>query len=581
MIRWLRDSAQVACPYRWEAALNALDWSVVGVYLTAMIGLSWYLGRKQADAKDYYLGGNNLSWWSVGISTMATQCSTNSLLGAPAFVITTGLLWLQYEFALPLAMVFIMIFLLPFYRKLNLVSVYTYQEKRFGPKARTLLSLTFLFLRAFATGVTVYGIAIVLQKIIGIDFAVAVIILGVVTVIYDMLGGMAAVVLSDVIQMAILYMGIVLCLVYSIDAVGGFSAVFSSFAELGPVLKSHAPEATEYVDKFVGTQAVDFGGHGFSKETEYGFWPMLFGGLFLYVSYYGTDQTQVQRELSSKNIDDTNRSLMLNGMLRFPLVLTYCFLGVCIGAYIVQNPQFVDLLKPDPGTLEVGESLKPDYNLAVPTFVMHSLPHGVIGLVMVALFSAAMSSLDSTINSLSAASIKDIYEPYVQKGEIPVGKQLKLSRILTVFWGALIVFFSFFVGGISDSVITSVNKVGSMANGPILAMFLLGILTRFGNEKGAISGLVVGLLSNAALWVFAPQVSWFWWNVSGFFVAFLVGIAVSKWTGGTQKDLTGLVWFRGVDKDFDYEVNWPARYRIMAAYSAGMIAFCVGLGHWF
>ena len=565
--------------------MNELDWSVVSIYLVGMIALSWFLGRQQSDAKDYYLGGNNLSWWSVGISTMATQCSTNSLLGAPAFVITTGLLWLQYEFALPLAMVFIMIFLLPFYRKLNLVSVYTYQEKRFGPKARTILSLTFQFLRAFATGVTVYGIAIVLERILGIDFAWAVVILGVVTVIYDMLGGMAAVVLSDVIQMAILYLGILLCVIYSVDAVGGFAEVFAAFAELGPVLQANAPEPSEYVDKFVGVQAVDFGGHGFSKETEFGFWPMLLGGLFLYVSYYGTDQSQVQRELSSKNIDDTNRALMLNGMLRFPLVLTYCFLGVCIGAYIVENPQFIQELMPRPepaaaALMDATELKTPNYNLAVPTFVLTNLPNGVIGLVMVALFSAAMSSLDSTINSLSAASIKDIYEPYIQKGEIPAEKQLKLSRMFTVFWGALIVFFSFFVGGISDSVITSVNKVGSMANGPILAMFLLGILTKTANEKGAISGLVVGLLSNAALWVFAPQVSWFWWNVSGFVVAFIVGMGVSKLTGGTIKKLAGLMWYRGVDKEFEYEVNWPARYGVMVGYSAAMVAFCVGLTAW-
>ena len=275
---------------------------------------------------------------------MATQCSTNSLLGAPAFVITTGLLWLQYEFALPLAMVFIMIFLLPFYRKLNLVSVYTYQEKRLGPKARTILSLTFQFLRAFATGVTVYGIAIVLESIVGIDFALAVIILGVVTVIYDMLGGMAAVVLSDVIQMGILYLGIVLCLIYSIDAVGGFSEVFSSFAELGPVLEANAPAGLSMWTSLSALRRWILAVTVSPKETQYGFWPMLFGGLFLYVSYYGTDQTQVQRELSSKNIDDTNRSLMLNGMLRFPLVLTYCFLGVCIGAYMVKNPEFISAL---------------------------------------------------------------------------------------------------------------------------------------------------------------------------------------------------------------------------------------------
>jgi SSS family transporter len=542
--------------------VNGLDWSVVSVYLAAMIGLSWYLGRKQADAKDYYLGGNNLSWWSVGISTMATQCSTNSLLGAPAFVITVGLLWLQYEFALPLAMVFIMIFLLPFYRKLNLVSVYGYQERRFGRGARTLLSITFQILRAFATGVTVYGISIVLQSVVGIPFWLSVVILGVITVIYDMLGGMAAVVLSDVIQMIILYLGILLCVLYSVDAVGGVSEVFEQYVSLGEVTGSEA---------FVGLQAVDFGGSGFTSDSQYGFWPILFGSLFLYISYYGTDQTQVQRELSSANIDDTNRSLMLNGMIRFPLVATYCFLGVCIGAYIVKNPEFVTLL------IEDGE---PNYNLAVPKFVTTVLPHGIIGLVMVALFSAAMSSLDSTINSLSAATIKDLYEPFVQKGEIPADKQLFLSRVFTVFWGSLIVFFSFFVGGISDSVIESVNKVGSLANGPILAMFLLGILTRFGNEKGAISGLIVGIIGNAILWKFVPEVSWFWWNVFGFFVAFGVGTVVSKATGGNTKDLTGLVWYRGVDKEFDYQVHWPTRYRIMAAYSGLMILFCVSLAHW-
>ena len=528
-----------------------------------MVGLSWFIGRRQSDAKDYYLGGNNLSWWSVGISTMATQCSTNSLLGAPAFVITTGLLWLQYEFALPLAMVFIMIFLLPFYRKLNLVSVYAYQERRFGRSARTVLSITFQFLRAFATGVTVYGIAIVLESVVGIPFALAVVILGVVTVIYDMLGGMAAVVLSDVIQMVILYVGIILCVVYSLAEVGGASEAFELFSQLGSVTKEEA---------FVGTQAVDFTSLGLSADSQYGFWPMLFGGLFLYISYYGTDQTQVQRELSSKNIDDTNRSLMLNGMMRFPLVVTYCFLGVCIGAYIVKNPDFLNVLRDGDG--------EANYNLAVPEFVVSVLPHGVIGMVIVALFSAAMSSLDSTINSLSAATIKDLYEPFVQKGAIPQEKQLVLSRLFTVFWGTLIVIFAFFVGDISKSVIESVNKVGSLANGPILAMFLLGILTRFGNEKGAISGLVAGLIGNALVWKLAPEVSWLWWNVWGFIVAFLVGSVVSKWTGGNTKDLTGLVWYRGVDKEFDYEVHWPKRYRIMAAYSGFMILCCVGLSLW-
>ena len=542
----------------------------MALYLTGMIVMSWWLGRKQEDAESYYLGGNNLSWWSIGISTMATQCSTNSLLGAPAFIITTGLLWLQYEFAVPLAMVVIMIFLLPFYRKLNLISVYEYLEWRFGVGARTLLSILFQFLRAFATGVTVYGISIVLQEIVGIPFVWAVLLLGIVTIIYDMLGGMEAVVYSDVIQMGVLYLGILMCVIYSINEVGGLDKVFALFPQCGEVLN----EVTGKAHNFKGFQAIDFQGHGLGDGQNFAFWPMMIGGLFLYISYYGCDQSQVQRELSSKNIDDTNMSLMLNGFMRFPLVLTYCFMGVCIGAYIVSHPEFLDLLKTDTGY---------EYNLAVPKFVLAKLPHGIIGLVVVALFSAAMSSLDSTINSLSATSMKDIYERFylAPEEQLSPERQLFMSRCFTVFWGVLCVGFSFFVGGISDSVIESVNKISSLANGPILAMFALGLLTKRANSAGAITGLLAGFLGNAYLWVFQPDVSWLWWNAIGFFVGFGVGYLVSLAGSPPTQSLDGLIYYRGVANTFDYERNWPFNYTLMAIYTFIMIAFCWKIGIWF
>ncbi len=571
--------------------MNFVDWTVVCVYLAGMIYMSYALGKKQEDMKSYYLGGNNLSWWSIGISTMATQCSTNSLLGAPAFIITTGMLWLQYEFAVPLAMIVIMVFLLPFYRKLNLVSVYEYLELRFGVGTRTTLSILFQFLRAFGTGVTVYGIAIVLQEIIGLPFHWAVIILGVVTIIYDMLGGMEAVVLSDVIQMVILYLGILMCLIYSIDAVGGFGQVVEWFPKTGEVLAGLgdlAPKAT-----FHGFQTVDFEGHGFGDGKTFAFLPMLFGGLFLYVSYYGCDQTQVQREMSSKDVDDTNLSLMLNGFMRFPLVLTYCFLGVCIGAYIAKNPEFLQAL-----FSQADQAY--NFNLAVPKFILMNLPHGIIGLVIVALFSAAMSSLDSTINSLSATTIKDIYERFfVEGGQLAAEKQLFMSRVFTVFWGVLCVAFSFFVGNISDSIIESVNKIASLANGPILALFLMGILTRRCNGYGATAGLLTGLAFNAALWTWAPGISWLWWNVIGFAVAFLIGYVISTLTqlsleispheNGAYKavpvvddpsfeDLKGLIYTRDISKYFEYRLNWPRNYAYMLIFTVFMIGFSVWLG---
>ena len=547
--------------------MNGLDWGVVTLYIAGMVFMSWYLGRKQTDMQDYYLGGNNLSWWAIGISTMATQCSTNSLLGAPAFIITAGLLWLQYEFAVPLAMVAIMVFLLPFYRKLRLVSIYEYLELRFGVGTRTLLSLLFQVLRAFATGVTVYGIAIVLQEIVGIPFIYSVLMLGIVTIIYDMLGGMTAVVYSDVIQMGVLYLGILLCVVYSVMAVGGLGEVFALFPKVGDTLAKVTGEPMV----FSGFAAVDFSGHGLGDGKTFAFFPMLIGGLFLYVSYYGCDQTQVQRELSSKDLDDTNLSLMLNGFSRFPLVLTYCFMGVCIGAYIVANPEFLQSLRTPSGW---------EYNLAVPKFVLANLPNGIIGLVIVALFSAAMSSLDSTINSLSATTIKDIYEQFfAEGGVIPEEKQLFLSRIMTVFWGLVCVGFSFVVGDISRSVIESVNKIGSLANGPILALFLMGILTRRVNGQGAVIGLIAGFAGNVALWIYAPKVSWLWWNVLGFGGSFMVGAVTSlAFPAPAAAKLEGLIYHSGVAASLEYKRNWPRNYAVMAVYTLFMIGFCLMIG---
>lgn len=548
--------------------MNGLDWAIMVLYMAGMIGMSWWLGKKQTDASSYYLGGNNLSWWSIGISTMATQCSTNSLLGAPAFIITTGLLWLQYEFAVPFAMVLIMMFLLPFYRRLNLISIYEYLEKRFDLTTRTILSVLFQFLRAFATGVTVYGISLVLQEIIGLKFWIAVLLLGVVTIIYDMLGGMEAVVLSDVIQMAVLYLGILLCVIYSIDAVGGLGKVFEYFPQTGEVL---ARETGKTFD-FQAFTAIDFEGHGLGDGKTFAFLPMLLGGLFLYVSYYGCDQTQVQRELSSKDMDDTNLSLMLNGLFRFPLVCTYCFMGVCIGAYMVEHPEFIHSLKSG------GEF---EFNLAVPMFVLGKLPHGVIGLVIVALFSAAMSSLDSTINSLSATTSMDIYQRLYVRGrwETNAADQLKLSRIFTVFWGVMCTGFAFVVAEMENkSVIETINQISSLASGPILALFLLGILTTRANGKGACLGLLGGFFFDCYLWQYHPKVSWLWWNVLGFAVAFVVGYVFSLFFPKEDHDLSGLTYSGVSYESLNYRLNWKRNWAILTAYTFVMIGICQWFG---
>ncbi|MCH2156061.1 MAG: sodium/solute symporter [Opitutales bacterium] len=481
--------------------MGPLDWIIIVGYMLGMIALSYGLSRGQKDGRDYYLGGNKVGPLPIALSTMATQCSTNSLLGAPAFVaLSGGLLWLQYELAVPLAMIVIMVVIIPILRGLNLVSVYDYVERRYDVQTRVLLSILFQFLRAFSTGVTVYALALVLEFFMGIPFWVAVLLLGVVTVIYDVLGGIKAVIVSDVIQLFILVAGIVAAIWMALELNGGWAATWQHFDS-------------------AKAQTLDFAGHGWGDGATFAFWPMLFGGLFLYVSYYGCDQTQIQRELSSRSVAHSQISLFIGGILRFPLVALYCFLGVCLGAYLTLNPELLDSLK----QVDSGEINK---NLVMPAFMQAHFPSGLLGLVLAGFFAAAMSSLDSTINSLSTLTMHDIVLRFF-KDKVPASKELLYSKMLTVFWGVICIVFAFFVGNVSGTVIEAVNKIGSLVNGPLLAVFLLGMLSKRVGSLGIQCGLILGFSTNVLLWNFAPDISWLWWNVVGFFVASGSAISVS------------------------------------------------------
>ncbi|MEZ5489553.1 MAG: sodium:solute symporter [Gammaproteobacteria bacterium] len=484
--------------------LATLDWLVIAVYLLSLIGLAWWLSRQQESREDYYVGGRRIGAWPVALSIMATQCSTNSILGAPAFVAFAaggGLVWLQYELAVPLAMVGLILFFMPLFRHLRLLSVYAYLEARFDLRTRLTLSGLFLFIRAFATSVTVYSIAIVIDLITGLGFVWAVILLGAFTVVYDVLGGIRGVILSDVIQLFILVAVLCLLLLMLMDSNGGFLAMLDNL----PAERR---------------RTLDFSAHGVGDGQTFAFWPMLIGGVFLYLSYYGCDQSQVQRTLSTKNIDGSNQALFLNGLLRFPLVLLYCLVGVGIAGFAAANPEFIDSL-PAPGG-------SPEYNLAVPLYMINNLPVGLVGLSIVALFAAAMSSLDSVLNSLSATTMEDFVRRYHSYHGKPWSdrRELIISRVITTVWGMITLVMAFFVGDIASTVLEAINQIGSMANGSILAVFALGLLTSRAQGRGAITGLLCGIAVNGLLWLFVPSVSWLWWNVIGFAVTFGIGFGL-------------------------------------------------------
>ena len=483
-------------------SLTQLDWTIICAYLAGIMGFAIWLSRRQDSREDYYVGARRVGPWPVALSIMATQCSTNSILGAPAFVAFAaggGLVWLQYELALPLAMIFLILLVMPLFRHLKLVSIYEYLELRFDLRTRLVLSGLFLFIRAFATAVTVYSIALVIDLITGVGFFWSVMLLGTFTVVYDIFGGIRGVIYSDVIQLLILVMVLILLLVLLTDSAGGFTALLNDFD----------PQRR---------QAIDLSHHGFGDGHTFAFWPMLIGGFFLYVSYYGCDQSQVQRSLSTEGIDQTNQALFLNGLLRFPLVALYCLVGVGIAVLVADSPDFLQLIPTNDGT--------PEYNLAVPVYMLTALPAGLVGLAMVALFAAAMSSLDSVINSLSATTMEDFVRRFSSRHRTD-REELLLSRWLTVFWGVVTLTMSFFVGDIAPTVLEAINKIGSLANGPILAVFMLGFFVKRVNGPLATLGLLLGIAVNGVLWIAVPSVSWLWWNPIGFAAAFLIPVVIS------------------------------------------------------
>jgi SSS family transporter len=490
--------------------MNWLDYSVIIVYLVAFLAMG-YLFKENKNSEDYFLGGKSMGWFPLSLSTMATQLSAISFISAPAFVGLKdggGLQWLTYEFGVPLAMAFLLITIIPTLYKSGIVSVYEYLEKRFDASSRLLISTVFQISRSVATGVMVYTMALILQATIGVDFWISVLIIGVITLIYSFQGGMKAVIWGDVIQMIILFLGIIICLGYGLSELGGFDNFLT------------------HVDQDRLT-AVDFSKWGFNNadgNDEFGFWPMVIGGFFLYASYYGTDQTQSQRLLSANGLPTVKKLLLANGLFRFPVTLTYCIMGLILGTLLMQDASFQEMLGTVYETnISTLEGKKAD--LMVPVFIIKYLPNGIIGLLIVAIMSAAMSSLSSTVNSLSAVTLEDFIKRF--NPDISDKKYVSYSRLLSVFWGIVCLCFAFFAGSIEGTVIEVINKISSVFFGPILAAFLLAILTKKTNAMGANVGIIAGVAFNIILWLYVPEIFWFWWNALGCLVTIIVAMLVS------------------------------------------------------
>lgn len=463
----------------------------MAVYLAGILSMSWAFARRQRTGEDYFLASRRMGGGTLACSILANQASAISLVGAPAFVALRaggGLRWLQYELALPLAMAFLLAVLLPVLRSVPGSSIYVYAERRFGIAARRALAGAFLLSRGLAVGVIVYASALVVAEAVGWPLDAAIVAVGVFSLVYTGLGGIVADIWSDVIQLALLWLGTLL------------SAAFL-LARHGGALLQAVPETR--------ARTIVADAWGLTDGSTFAFWPMLLGGLFLYVAYYGTDQSQAQRLLTARDERAAGRALVLNGVLRFPLVLTYCAFGLLLAGLLRIEPGFASLM-----------AGRPDDSL-VPVFMITYLPAGLRGLLLAGILAAAMSSIDSAMNSLAAVTLEDVFD------RPPARQGVWLSRATSVGWGSFAVVSGMFFARSGQGVLELVNQVGSAFYGPVLAVFVAGAVARGVNQRGALAGLAAGLAGNLALAQLAPGVSWLWWNPAGFAVTLAVAVAVS------------------------------------------------------
>ena len=466
-----------------------VNWIVLIVYFAAMLILGSQVGKVNKSTESYFLGSRRIPWWAIGLSVMATQCSAVSFIGMPGWGYTSGLHRLTFTFQFPLVMAILMTTFVPFFYNTKVVSVYEYLEKRFGAKSRGLLAVIFLISRGLQTAVVLFAPALALSMITGLNTSAAILLMGVIAIIYTVFGGISAVIWTDVVQVFVIWLGVILAILIPMSRVDG---------GLGTILANAS--ANGMLSGF---------DYSFNLQDSYTFWGGLLGSGFLYLTYLGTDQSQIQRVLTAKNIRESKLSLAFAGFIVPIQTLLFLFSGICL--YSAYGGQ----------TFE-----KSDYVML--TFINQYLPVGIAGLVTAGVFGAGMSSLDSALNSLATVSVNDIYKKINPNADDE--KCLKVSQLLTLLWGVFATIAALFLGRLSSSVLDIINTIGPLFYPCMLSAFVLAVFCKKANEKGCIAAVISGLAFDLFLH-YGTDVGSLWWCFFGFLVAFAVGYLVSLVTG--------------------------------------------------
>ena len=479
--------------------LHTLDLIILVAYMGGVLLFGWYFGRKQKDIRDYFLSDREAPWWALAGSIVATETSTVTFISVPAFAFAANargeggnLTFMQLVVGYMIGRLIVVAIFIPLYFRGELFTVYQLLDKRFGGSVKRTAASLFLITRSLADGVRLFATALVLVALTGWADPTSILIIGVVTIVYTYLGGMSAVIWTDVVQLVIYVVGALVAAVILLTRIpGGWG------------------EVVMVGNEFHKFQLFDF---TMDLGRSYTFWAGVIGGAFLTTATHGTDQLMVQRYLCSKDARQATLALLSSGVIIFAQFVLFLFIGIMLFVFYHHFPT----LPPDVASRA---------DRIFPYFIVTELPPGVVGLVIAAIFAAAMSTLSSSLNSSAATALTDFYRPLLARNRSDV-HYLRVSRALTALWGGVQIIVAIVAIAMQQRVVDAVLSIAAFTNGPILGLFLLGALTRRVGRTGALVGVVTGIATMTFVW-WKLHISWQWYVLIGSLVTFTTGYLTS------------------------------------------------------
>jgi solute:Na+ symporter, SSS family len=465
-----------------------LDLIIVVLYLAGVTLFGARFRRQQHSIRDYFLGGRSAPWWALACSIVATETSTLTIISTPGIAYATNMAFLQLVIGYLVARVILCIILIPQYFRGEFYTAYQLLEKRFGARTKSTAASIFVVTRALAEGVRFAAIGKVVSVVLGLNDRLSVLIITLLTLFYTFQGGMSAVIWTDVIQ-------------FCLYIAGSIAAFFLLLHRIpfGWAGVTHAAAAS-------GDKLRIFNFH-FSLTQSYTFWSGVIGGTFLTMASHGTDQTMVQRLLAARSERDSKKALLSSGVIIFFQFLLFLVIGVMLFVYRQHVPFVI------PGN---------DPDRLFPEFIVTQMPVGLAGLVLAAIFAVAMSNASGSLNSLASSSMIDFAR--ARGADVKdSARQLRHSRLWTIFWGVLLGLFGMIHWG---PVLVAGLTIASITYGSLLGAFLLVVWNQRATALGAIAGMVAGLIGMTAIHFLTP-LAWTWYVLAGTIITFGVGSLVS------------------------------------------------------